>query len=199
MFEHRNVIMMKNKVMPFIHAFTAIVALLFVHFIFYSTESILAYIIGIIIVRYIFKYGKIQNDKVRKSVPYTQHRNAFLLGGAIMAGAIILTAIWSGINPIMHAYRVTPLPKMFYIIILAPIGEEVIYRQLLYKDAFAHKWVGRLVSGSLFIAIHTPTTFYSLAFYILATVALFVAYEKSGNNLWVAIALHIANNAFAFM
>lgn len=189
----------KNRVMPFIKAFVVIFALLFVHFIFYSTESVFAYLLGIAIVGSILVYGNIQNSKVRKSVPYTQHRKAFLLGGIILAGAIIITAIWSGINPVMHAYRYTPLPKMFYIVILAPIGEEVIYRQMLYKDAFTHKWIGRFVSGSLFVAIHAPTTLYSLVFYISATIALFVAYEKSGNNLWVAIALHIANNTFAFM
>lgn len=199
MINNHTIITVKNKGMPFVHAFAVIFTLLFVQFIFYSTESILAYALGILLVRYIFKYGKIKNDKVRKSVPYTQKRNAFLLGCAILIGAISLTAVWSGISPIMHAYRYTPVPQMFYIIVLAPIGEEVIYRQLLHKDAFTHKWMGRLVSGSLFIAIHVPTTLSSLTFYTLATIGLFVAYEKSGNNLWVAIAVHILNNAVAFM
>lgn len=199
MFKSFNGSSIQNKVKPFIHAFAVIFTLLFVQFLFYSGESIFAYMIGILLSTYIIRYGNRQNNKVRKSVPHRQQWNAFLLGCLILACASVITAVWSGINPIMHAYQVTPFPYMFYIVILAPMGEEVIYRQLLYRDAFTHKWAGRLISGGLFIAIHTPLTFPSLAFYIMATIALFIAYEKSGDNLWVAIAVHILNNAVAFI
>jgi len=189
----------QRKLKPFVYSFVAIVVLLFVQFLFYSVESIFAYTVGILLTYQLLRYGNTQNKKVNQRVSHRQQWGAFLLGCFILLCAIIATTLWTGNSPILHAYRFTPIAHMIYIICLAPIGEEVIYRQMLYKDAFAHKWIGRVVSGTLFIAIHTPTTLPSLTFYIIATIGLFVAYEKSGNNLWVAIAVHSLNNAMAFI
>lgn len=199
MVNYETFITIRNKLTPFAYCFVAIFALLFVQFLYYSAQTPIAYVIGIVVTYQILRYGMKRNKKVIQCVPKSQQWGAFLLGCSIIASGIVISALWTGINPILNAYRYIPLPHMFYVIFLAPIGEEVIYRQMLYTDAFSNKWLGRIISGSLFVMIHAPMPLPSLVFYILATIGLFVAYEKSGNNLWVAIIVHGINNAVAFL
>ena len=83
-------------------------------------------------------------------------------------------------------------------VIIAPIAEEIVFRGYLYK-AFRDRfkpWYAIVMSAALFSAIHLEP---------LAAVPLFVIgvvlaymYEKT-DNLMAPIALHMLNNAVAFL
>lgn len=191
------ILSMTHKLTPVLRVFVAIVTLLFIQFLFLSNTSIIARVIGLILIVVLAYYGAQKNNNVRVNVPHKQMWTAFLWGGLCITLGTLIMIIWESDTVFSQLYLNVSLAHLIYIIIIAPIGEEMIYRQLLYKDAFTHIWVGRIVSGVLFIAIHTPNTLPTLLFYTLATIGLSITYENSGNNIWTAIGVHIVNNAVA--
>lgn len=184
---------------PFIQALIVLFLLLFIQFLFYSSESIPAYVFGGFLLCLIGQYGKAQNDKLKKEVSRKKQLYAFLLGCIIIGCGILLRAIWIGESPIIHAYQFVPIPRIIYACIIAPIGEEIIFRQMLYREWLTNRWIGRILSSTLFIAIHAPFDPPTFFFYVIATIGLLVAYEKSGDNVLVSIGVHATNNIFAFL
>lgn len=179
--------------------FVAIYALLLIQISFYDDYSVFVYgMFGFIAVVIAF-YGKRQNNKVKQKTTMKQKGMAFIYGCLIIACGVLLQYVLTGEPFIIHAYQITPSPQSFYVCLIAPVGEEVIYRQMLYSDAFGNHAIGRIISGALFILIHFPTTIPTFLFYLIATIGLFVAYEKSGKNIMVSTAVHITNNVFAFI
>ena len=173
--------------------------LLFVQVIFYGDYPLGVYIIFGCMAFVIAVYGIRKNNSVRQPTSIKNRWLAFVCGCLILTFGIYLRYYWTGDSPILHAYRTTPIPRLIYTCLIAPIGEEVIYRQLLYSDWFGDHPLGLFVSGALFIAIHFPSTIHAFVFYTIATIGLFVAYEKSGKDITVSMAVHIANNVFAFI
>ena len=86
---------------------------------------------------------------------------------------------------------------IIYSTLLSPIIEEVIFRQVMYNSLITqdgNKWPARIITSLLFIVLHFPTTDIQWIYYTLCTIALQTVYEKSDNNLHVAIGYHVLYN-----
>ena len=83
-------------------------------------------------------------------------------------------------------------------IIIAPIAEEIVFRGYLYK-AFRDRfkpWYAIVMSAALFSAIHLEPLA-AVQLFVIGIVLAYV-YEKT-DNLMAPIALHMLNNAVAFL
>lgn len=151
---------------------------------------------SIIIIGY---YGLWSSYTHRKATTITRKVIAFGLGVGLIA---IATLIYSGIEHqalFIHAYKQMPLLAL-YSVLLAPVGEEIVYRQILYRNCFSHhRMAGRIIIGLLFVLSHGPTTLTSFSFYVAATVGLFIAYEMSGDDVRVSIGVHMLNNLLVLL
>lgn len=81
-------------------------------------------------------------------------------------------------------------------VILAPIGEEFVFRGLLYKKLFGLNWLGLVASSVLFALVHMPTNLPSWFIYMSSGLIFAYAYKKT-DNLGVSILIHLVNNALA--
>ena len=84
----------------------------------------------------------------------------------------------------------------FCVIILAPIGEEIFFRGLLFQ-ALSRKlgiWLAIIVSGLIFAALHL--SLYALLPLVATGIALAYIFYRSG-NLWVSITAHAAINTIS--
>jgi len=83
-------------------------------------------------------------------------------------------------------------------VIIAPIAEEIVFRGYLYK-AFRDRfkpWYAIVMSAALFSAIHLEPLA-AVPLFVIGVVLAYV-YEKT-DNLMAPIALHMLNNAVAFL
>jgi membrane protease YdiL (CAAX protease family) len=83
-------------------------------------------------------------------------------------------------------------------VIIAPIAEEIVFRGYLYK-AFRDRfkpWYAIIMSAALFSAIHLEPLA-AVPLFVIGVVLAYV-YEKT-DNLMAPIALHMLNNAVAFL
>ena len=100
---------------------------------------------------------------------------------------------------ILQSLSAAPLPwqqilLVFAIVVLAPLGEEILFRGFLYRACaarFGPFW-GMALSGLLFGAAHLEWQVFP-AFAVLGMVLAHL-YRKSG-NLWLCIATHAVFNA----
>lgn len=81
--------------------------------------------------------------------------------------------------------------------VIAPLGEEALFRGLIYRTLRA-RWgvrVAVVASSALFAAVHmSPLIFCSI---LLIGIMLACAYERSG-SLWTPVLMHAVNNALMF-
>ena len=152
--------------------------------------------LGVIIVIIIAGYSYFSGKKYQKQRSWSVKLQALILGACIMAVAVGINAVITGLPIIDHLYKTLPLNLIIYNCFLAPIAEESIYRQLLYGNwrLMNGKWIGRIITGMIFVLMHYPQTPSSWLYYILSTIALYVAYELSGNDIRISILLHLINN-----
>jgi len=83
-------------------------------------------------------------------------------------------------------------------VIIAPIAEEIVFRGYFYK-AFRDRfkpWYAIVMSAALFSAIHLEPLA-AVQLFVIGVVLAYV-YEKT-DNLMAPIALHVLNNAVAFL
>jgi len=83
-------------------------------------------------------------------------------------------------------------------VIIAPICEEIVFRGYLYKAFRDHfkPWYAIVLSAALFSAIHLEPLA-AVQLFVIGIVLAYV-YEKT-DNLMAPIALHMLNNAIAFL
>lgn len=152
--------------------------------------------LGVIIVIMITVYSYYSGKKYQKQRSWSVKLQALILGACIMVVAIGINALITGLPITNHLYKTLPLNLIIYNCFLAPIAEESIYRQLLYGNwrLMNGRWIGRIITGMIFVVMHYPQTPSSWLYYILSTIALYVAYELSGNDIRISILLHLINN-----
>lgn len=162
----------------------------------YQTTIIGWQIIGAVVVILIFGYSYYRGRPKIKAVAPKRKLIAFLMGLGIMIIAVGINALITGLPLINHLYKVLPLNLLIYNCILAPIAEESIYRQLLYGNwsSMVGTNRGRIITGIIFVIMHYPQSPSMVLYYILSTIALYVAYEISGNDIRISILLHLLNN-----
>ena len=162
----------------------------------YQTKMHMLQSIGVIIVIMIAVYSYYSGKKYQRQRSWSKKLQALMLGICIMAVAIGINAVITGLPITNHLYKTLPLNLIIYNCFLAPIAEESIYRQLLYGNwrLMNGRWIGRIITGMIFVLMHYPQTPSSWLYYILSTIALYVAYELSGNDIRISILLHLINN-----
>lgn len=107
----------------------------------------------------------------------------------------------------------SPILGFISVVLLAPIVEELTYRYCLFGGISKNKkWLAYLVSGLVFMAMHSISSFseaggFNKAFvqeliylppYLFSGLALCYAYDKSG-YLGSGISAHLFNNLLSFM
>lgn len=162
----------------------------------YQTKMHMLQSIGVIIVIMIAVYSYYSGKKYQRQRSWPKKLQALMLGICIMAVAIGINAVITGLPITNHLYKTLPLNLIIYNCFLAPIAEESIYRQLLYGNwqLMNGRWTGRIITGLIFVLMHYPQTPSLWLYYILSTIALYVAYELSGNDIRISILLHLINN-----
>lgn len=97
----------------------------------------------------------------------------------------------------LHRHTVAELLKnLFFISVLAGIGEELFFRgvlQRLFIRAFRSPWAGIILTAAVFSAIHLQ--FYGFFPRLMLGILLGAVYWYSG-SLWVSIAAHFVYDAF---
>lgn len=161
----------------------------------YAGNNLVLKIIGFVIVVAIGYYGLHQNDKVRKKVLKFQLFDSLFFGYACLILATGLPVLF-GATTMTKLSTPYSISSLLYLAFLAPILEEVIFRQVLYRDwaYYLNKIIGQIIIGFVFIILHNPTNYYSWIFYVISTIGLYTAYTLSGDNLKVSILIHMTNN-----
>ena len=95
----------------------------------------------------------------------------------------------------------TPLDRallIFTAVVVAPLGEEIIFRGYIYGVArrFAGRWAAAIFSALLFAAIHAHIP--ALAPLAVLALALTFVYESTG-SLWAPILMHATFNAITLI
>lgn len=156
--------------------------------------------VGAIAALVIGGYGLYRNSMTRYIVTW-QRKCLALLGGLAysVVGILINTAMTQ--TGAESATSIQPTARMMvYVVLLAPLMEEAIFRQVLYQDWLA-KWpsIGMLIAGAIFVLLHFPTSPAQWIFYILSTAGIFATYIWSGRDLRMVIILHMLINMHGIM
>lgn len=162
----------------------------------YQTNLNIWQIVGAIVVIMIAIYSYYSGKKYQRECSWKTKFKALILGACVMVTAVGINAIITGLPITNHLYKTISLNLIIYNCLLAPIAEESIYRQLLYGNwqTMTGKWYGRIITGMIFVLIHYPQTPSLWLYYILSTIALYIAYELSGNDIRISMVLHLINN-----
>ena len=90
---------------------------------------------------------------------------------------------------------------LLYILIIAPIFEELIFRELLQRQVFAKlNWViASVIIAFLFAFIHEPQSPTHIAQYMFNSLVYSYVYKMSGDDIRSVILLHMMNNHLAIM
>ncbi|ONI37785.1 hypothetical protein AN639_09230 [Candidatus Epulonipiscium fishelsonii] len=88
-----------------------------------------------------------------------------------------------------------PFPMLFYIIIIGPIREELVFRYALIGKSNSYMWLKIIISSILFGLIHLAggPIIYTLS-YMACGLVLGYVYKKNNTNIIYPIGLHIVNN-----
>ena len=127
-----------------------------------------------------------------------------LLGLAILLGATDLTSYLLG-RPLVpqvmvDVYRTAWLPALlFAFVVLAPVGEETLFRGFLYKGIAASQMgpaTAIIVSSAAFAAMHLQYDWYGLL--AVAALGLYLGLVRfRSHSLLLTMLLHALGNAFA--
>lgn len=162
----------------------------------YQTQTFLLLVLGIVIISVIVAHGYLSSKRNRLDVDLNTKVKAFVMGAVILIIAVLINSKLTGLPIVTHLYKTLPLNILVYNCLLAPMGEEAVYRQMLYGNCpkVVGTWVGRIVTGFIFVLMHYPSTPTAWLYYSIAAVGIYVAYEKSGNDVRVSTALHLLTN-----
>src|ERR1035437_43678 len=130
-------------------------------------------------------FARIDDEEIAESAAYPIEQH---FGVDPTQQALSQSATVSGLLPLVLLSGV----------IIAPIAEEIVFRGYLYK-AFRDRfkpWYAIVMSAALFSAIHLEPLA-AVPLFVIGVVLAYV-YEKT-DNLMAPIALHMLNNAVAFL
>ena len=178
-------------------------ALLMVIQAWYSGTNMWLWFGGLILAALMIGYGIYLSCRDQQARPIKTKMLALLIGALVIALATILHANLLRVDIFNHCYKQISPTMMVYYCLLAPMIEEVIYRQIFYhewlKNMGSSPWMGRLIVGFVFVFMHFPVGYASWLFYTLAACGLFIAYEVSGDNVKWSIGLHMFNNILVLL
>ena len=163
----------------------------------FSQQFMAGMIISVLISIGIAIWGYKRNELIHDSHVKLRTKLFNLLLGIL--GISIITVCYAGLSHhsiFTHLYMVAPIGFIIYTCVIAPILEEIIYRQTLYSEWLINRGsiVGAVLSGFMFVFIHLPGNVLSLMFYILSTTVIYIVYIRSGKDIRVTMLLHLMNN-----
>lgn len=90
-----------------------------------------------------------------------------------------------------------PIPMIFTMVLVAPVVEETIFRELL-PFATGPSHLSFILTSFLFVLIHSPSGIFGWVMYGLSTVGFLIVRMKN-NNVYAAIILHILWNILSLV
>ena len=113
----------------------------------------------------------------------------------------------SNAQPIMELMAAYPVPTWLYVVLLAPVVEELLFRRVMFGRFLegGRPLLGYVVTGATFASFHEFAglsqggwlqTALLWGFYFLMAVALAWVYQRT-RSLWAPILVHAANNGIA--
>lgn len=168
--------------------------------------NLLAILMGIVtVVLAVVVINKRQrvDDTRRKFRP----SRVLLIVSAMLIALFAFTALYNfiGIAPIKQANQASldsllvlfPVAMIFTIIVVSPVTEEIVFRELL-PFATGPSYVSFVFASLMFIALHSPAGIMGFTSYaILATGFLYARLKD--NNVYTAIGVHIMWNAITII
>lgn len=129
--------------------------------------------------------------------------NAFLVGFFGLSFNILLTWMITG-NAFQFSHEASKLSQGAIIstIAIAPIMEELIFRQTLYHDLLKpkmNKWVAFSIAILVFTLFHIPKTPLLFLQYLISSTSLYFVYDQSKNDVRASILFHMLNNIIAIL
>ena len=168
--------------------------------------NLLAILMGIVtVVLAVVVINKRQrvDDTRRKFRP----SRVLLIVSAMLIALFAFTALYNfiGIAPIKQANQASldsllvlfPVAMIFTIIVVSPVTEEIVFRELL-PFATGPSYVSFVFASLMFIVLHSPAGIMGFTSYaILATGFLYARLKD--NNVYTAIGVHIMWNAITII
>lgn len=167
-----------------------------------TTPEVLSVIMGMILIIVLGIFGIVSSNKHRvESVPTKRNMIAIGAGVGLIALGMVLAGL-TGARAFVATNESINWIMLGYVVIGAPIIEEVIFRQTLYGN-YNKATLGiptptniivLVVLALLFILLHLPSTLPAFLYYACSAIGLSTAYVYSGNNVYVSLIVHMLNN-----
>lgn len=129
--------------------------------------------------------------------------NAFLVGFFGLGLNILLTWMITG-DTFQFSHEASKLSQGAIIstIAIAPIMEELIFRQTLYHNLLKpkmNKWVAFSIAVLVFTLFHIPKTPLLFTQYLISSTSLYLVYDQSKDDVRTSILFHMLNNIIAIL
>lgn len=174
------------------HVINAVLAIVFVIFLFITTTKPK------------YEIGFPQQTSL-EAVLKTKPQNwwlAFTTGFMWLSLQLVITWLITGKSfEWTHLADTMSMTRIFAVICVSPIIEEVIYRRTLYSNMLQRKGKAKalIISIVVFTLIHLPTSPLMALQYVLGSCALFSVYHYSNEDLRASVLFHIINNIIAIL
>ena len=171
-----------------------------------STEQVIRWTLSIfvLIFVYVFLFKIYERRSISEfAIRYAGRENLIgFIAGGLLVGGIILVLLISGSISFTVLNPVTIIFKPLILFILLALGEEIIFRGILYRitEQSLGTWIALIISALLFGIVHITNDhadFLGLLSAALAGVMLGVLYTISG-RLWYPLAIHVGWNFFQY-
>ncbi len=157
-----------------------------------------------------------------ESTPLVDQLRLRMPQGRRLWGFLILPVVWFGFNflwqftpfnPIEHPHAPNPIYDvyiylgesifltLFYVAVLVPIGEEILFRGLIgpyLRDALNIGW-SVAISSAIFSVLHINPTYFSMnqVIYVFFLGVILAVTMFATRSIWPGIVMHAVNNGFA--
>lgn len=171
-----------------------------------STEQVIRWTISIfmLIFVYVFLFKIYERRSISEfAIQYAGRENIFgFIAGGLLVGSIILVLLISESISFTVLNPLTIIFKPLILFILLALGEEIIFRGILYRitEQSLGTWIALIISAFLFGIVHITNDhadFLGILSAALAGVMFGVLYTISG-RLWYPLAIHIGWNFFQY-
>ena len=148
-----------------------------------------------------YKYNSAVETIINK--PRYNWITAFIIGFFGLGSNIILTWLITG-NAFQFSHEANKLSQGSIIstIAIAPLMEELIFRQTLYHDLLKpkmNKWIAFSIAVLLFTLFHIPKSPILFIQYLISSTSLYLVYDKSNDDVRASILFHMLNNIIAIL
>ena len=171
-----------------------------------STEQVIRWTISIfmLIFVYVFLFKIYERRSISEfAIQYAGRENILgFIAGGLLVGSIIFVLLISESISFTVLNPLTIIFKPLILFILLALGEEIIFRGILYRitEQSLGTWIALIISAFLFGIVHITNDhadFLGILSAALAGVMFGVLYTISG-RLWYPLAIHIGWNFFQY-